>query len=86
MSVGQSYTQACRFEHPPHPGIPGTFFSIFGNFLQTKPFCKSWPFANQDFCKKARMPRQHEQVVMQMNEVHRRASEWVQRGTSKVAP
>jgi hypothetical protein len=32
------------------------------------------------------MPRQYEQVVMQMNEVRCRASEWVQRGTSKVAP
>jgi hypothetical protein len=75
VSVGQSYTQARTIEHPQQPNIPVTFFSIFGNFLRTA------PFANQ-----AWMPRQHEQIVMQMNEVHRRASEWVQRGTSKVAP
>jgi hypothetical protein len=29
---------------------------------------------------------QHDQHVIQMNEVHRRASEWVQRGTRKVLP
>jgi hypothetical protein len=48
-------------------------------------------FANQTFCElgflqtKAGAVLEHEQDVIQMNEVRRRASEWVQRGTPKVA-
>jgi hypothetical protein len=50
--------------------IPVTFFSIFGNFRADRMVGAAF---------------EHDEDVIQMNEVRRRASGWVQRRNHKVA-
>jgi hypothetical protein len=60
--------------------FPEHFFQFPGIFCKPS-FSQIGTVASQGWT-----PRQREQDVMQMNEVRCRASEWVQRGTVKVAP
>jgi hypothetical protein len=89
MSVVNPIPKPAHLNTRYNPTFPGHFFQFPGIF------CKPWllrAFSKPSLSKpslfqiKSEAPLKHDQDVIEMNEVHRRASEWVQRRTHKVAP